>query len=256
MRSLDDDIKSASTSTVITLFPDICPDYLKEKSEELAYDHQSIVGHILDQVDSGIPYPKRAGLKRKRQSSTSSGLDDAHLDKVREDEAAFRFGNDDRRQQKKPGEYVQMAKTLIQQMFVLLPQKCITPVLDRHGNCLFPAVLDLDTQIADTAPEALPFKLKKTKTKLLSEYSPESLEDTILGAKSAPKKEALEEYRAAVTVCQTRKERRQRERQREQDEETNFQTARGEGTVKDCECCYAEFALNRMIHCDGTMLHV
>ncbi|EFX06015.1 ring finger protein [Grosmannia clavigera kw1407] len=256
MRTLEDEIRSASTSTVLTLFPDICPDYLKEKSEELAYDHESIVGHILDQVEKGFPYPKRAGLKRKRQSSSSGhSLDEEHQKKIQEDEAVLKFNSDDRRQLKKPAEYVQISKTLIQQMFVFVPQKDIATILGTHGNCLFPAILELEATMAETSPEALPFKLKKTKTKKLPEYSPESLDGTILVTRSAPKKDALEEYRAAVAICQQREEKRKQRKQLDLEEERNFQNAQTEGTIKDCECCYGEFALNRMIHCDGTLFH-
>jgi E3 ubiquitin-protein ligase RNF216 len=40
-----------------------------------------------------------------------------------------------------------------------------------------------------------------------------------------------------------------------QTEIENFEKARLEGATAECGCCFDEFALNRMVHCDGSTFH-
>ncbi|OAA57067.1 ring finger protein [Niveomyces insectorum RCEF 264] len=283
--NFENDVKSACTAAVLALFPDICPDFLQEKSQQLAYDYESIVSHILDQADNGAHYPRRPTLKRKRHSSNASrlslrgaasaqagskasgsggGADSGEGDRVEDEDkedddeerkAVEKFGAAGRRQMPKSSVYLQISRTLFQQAFVYVPHKQIVSILAKNENCLLPAILDLDTQIATKSPAELPFQLKKTKTKQLAEYTVERLPGTIQCAVAPGKKEALEEYQTALMIRQIRKAKRDAQRQQEWDEAENFRQAQLDGTVKDCECCYGDFAMNRMVHCDGVMLH-
>jgi len=55
---------------VLSLFPDICSDYLQQVAAEHQWDPQRTITHILDQQDDNLPYPtKKQSLKRKRQES-------------------------------------------------------------------------------------------------------------------------------------------------------------------------------------------
>lgn len=271
--SYEENVKNACTVAVLSLFPDICPEYLQETSESLAYDYESVVSHILDKIDDGPSYPRRSGLKRKRQPSAAIAagddaakeaansnldfIDDNSLDaKERADRAIRIFGSDERREKIKPSLYITTARTLLQQAYPFVPHKHVTSHLLEHRNCLLPALLDLDSHIVDKGPMGLAFVFKKTKTKLNPVYSLESLPGTIRIEESAIKKEALEEYLAALKVRQLRKAKREEEKQQEIKEAANVRQAQRDGTIKECECCYGDFPMNRMVHCNASSLHV
>ncbi len=262
---------------ILTLFPEICPKFLQELSESSNYDYESIVSHILDKIEDGSNYPRRTVLKRKRQSGSAASVgagsasdkspvvdflengdaDDADVDfEEKADRAVQEFGSQERREKVKSSEYTQLARTLLQQAFVFVPHKTIATFLSDNNECLLPAVLSLDNHIADAGPLGLRFVFKKTKTKQLTEYTLENLPDTIRNAKSPVKKEILQEYLTALKIRQLRKAKREAEKQRENEDKENFRLAKIDGTVKDCECCFSEFAMNRMVHCDGSLLHV
>ncbi|CAK7222439.1 hypothetical protein SBRCBS47491_004864 [Sporothrix bragantina] len=266
----DEDVMTSCTLALLTLFPNICPDYLRETSQSLAYDYESIVSHILDKVDEGKMYPQRSGLKRKRNSndsaddatpqadSSSTGFIDEDNEmnaKEKADRAIQLFGGEERRVKVKSSEYINFARTLIQQAYPFVPHKHIAAHLTTHNNCLLPALLDLDSHIVEKGPLGLSFVFKKTKTKMVPAYALDQLPMAILHELSAVKKEALEEYLAALKIRQLRKVQREAEKQREIEEEANLRQAQRDGTAKECECCFGDFAMNRMVHCDASTLH-
>ncbi|KIH88844.1 ring finger protein [Sporothrix brasiliensis 5110] len=270
--SFEESIKSACTIAVLELFPDICPVYVQETCESLAYDYESVVSHILDKLDDGPSYPRRADLKRKRVTSsvdaTANGvtaatnaftidyIDDSSLSvKEREERAARFFNSDERRSRHMVGAYTPTARTLLQQAYPYVPHKFITTQLTKHGDCLLLALLDLDEHIVHKGPLHLGFVFKKTKTKLNPVYSMESLPGMIRIEESESKKDALEEYLAALKIRQLRKVKRDEERQRELSEAANIEQAKKDGTIKDCECCFGDFPMNRMVHCNASTIH-
>lgn len=62
------DIKNECRQAVLSIFPDICPEYLEDLAIQYAYDHEALISAILDQFEGGKPVPKRVSLKRKRES--------------------------------------------------------------------------------------------------------------------------------------------------------------------------------------------
>lgn len=67
--------------------------------------------------------------------------------------------------------------------------------------------------------------------------------------------EVLRELQAARRLRSKAEARRQMERQAEIEEEKNEQKAIAEGTMAECGCCFGDFPLNRMVHCDSETLH-
>lgn len=63
------DIKAECREAVLMIFPDICPDYLEQLAVQHAYDHEALISAILDLSEKGGPLPRRATLKRKRESA-------------------------------------------------------------------------------------------------------------------------------------------------------------------------------------------
>lgn len=144
------------------------------------------------------------------------------------------------------------------QAFPRVLRKDVYQVLERKHYCLFPAYLELDRLLHENEEEMLPlpFTLKKNSTPQRYQYSRASLDDTIRNAINPQEKGVLEEYRAAIQVCEAREVARKAERQRQREEVENLEKARAEGSTSECGCCFDEFALNRMVHCDGQVFHV
>jgi hypothetical protein len=71
--SIDDDGVESRTNVIVTLlsvFPDICQDYVSELYDTVSPSSDQLVAHILDQTEKGKHYPKskdkQRNLKRKR----------------------------------------------------------------------------------------------------------------------------------------------------------------------------------------------
>jgi len=80
-------------------------------------------------------------------------------------------------------------------------------------------------------------------------------ESQLLDNHSEGARAALKEFRAAKAVVEARAAREAEERRRQQEEIDNMEQAKLNGTITECECCCDEFALNRMIHCNGDSIH-
>ena len=237
---------------VLGLFPDICPDYLSRVSTERGHDYEAVVTHILDQSEDGQSYPKRqrVNLKRKRGDEIHEGEDDPAV------AAALRFDSDDQRSKLKETEYIKMSKQLLQQAFPLLLVRNLYAEFADQGNCLFPTIRALDKKLQDPQAAGPPLEFKKKGVKLLPEYEAEHLDNTIRNTEDEWAKQALEEFKLARLVGDTYQDKKDEERQRAEAEAENLRLAVLEGTAQDCQCCFAECALNRMVHCDGETFHV
>ena len=244
----EEDLKVFCAENVALVFPDICPDYLSGISPAKDYDYEQVIHHILEQLEKGYAYPKRQrlSLKRKRDDEES---DDAAG-------AARRFDNADRRLEPKESEYIKTSKQLLQQAFPMMLTKDLYAAFAEHGNCLYPTVMALDRKLEAAKPGNPPWDFKKKVAKLQSQYAPEALDETIKQTADETVKLALEEFKAVGLVRKAQQDKLDAERHREEEEAANLAIAVAEGTAKDCECCFTECAMNRMIHCEGQTLHV
>lgn len=65
-----DEAKRACVTTVLDVFPGICPDFLDKTAAKFQYNQDKTIEDILGLVEDGKPYPKRFYfkiLKRKRE---------------------------------------------------------------------------------------------------------------------------------------------------------------------------------------------
>lgn len=130
----------------------------------------------------------------------------------------------------------------------------------QHGQLLFPTFLALHKTLKEWDDQNPPYR-KKTRVNKKFGDSPieDTLDERILSAgrvNDNGKREALEEFRAARAVKQKEVDEAENVRRKEQEELDNFELSRIEGNTADCGCCFTEFALNRMVHCDSSVLHV
>jgi TRIAD3 protein (E3 ubiquitin-protein ligase RNF216) len=63
--------------------------------------------------------------------------------------------------------------------------------------------------------------------------------------------EILRELQAARRIRKKAEAKVRAERQAEIDEEENARRAEAEGTMSECGCCFGDYPLNRMVHCDS-----
>lgn len=145
---------------------------------------------------------------------------------------------------------------LLQQSFPQLYMDDVRKTLDRHYKCLYPTYLALNKVMVEWDPRNPPFRTKTRVSKPPRAYNLNAIDEAIRNALDGGEREALEEFRAARAIQQKQRAQAEEEKRKEQKERENFEISKIEGNIADCGCCFVEYAMNRMVHCDGEMLHV
>jgi TRIAD3 protein (E3 ubiquitin-protein ligase RNF216) len=241
-----DNAQETCREAVLAIFPDICLDYLNRLAGENQYAHDSIVSQILDDVENGMPYPKRAraALKRKRLDS------DDDEDEV--EEHIKKFDNPARRLEPKNDTYHKLAKKLTLHEFPMISPADALRVLEENDRCLFPAFLALRKSIDE---QNISLVEKRRETRSNTAWQNINLADTIANTKSRTEKGILEELQAARAAMKAQSSKAAAERQKVQDELDNLEQAKTDGSMSECQCCCEDAPLNRMVHCNGKTLH-
>lgn len=63
-------------------------------------------------------------------------------------------------------------------------------------------------------------------------------------------------YSPSITSCANRSAKRRKIEETKQAEEANFQQAKMDNQMGECQCCFTEYPLNRMISCSGEDMHL
>lgn len=125
----------------------------------------------------------------------------------------------------------------------------------QNSSCLYPTYLAIDKALSEWDPNHPPFNLK-SRHKNAEYLSLDEIDRRIQQSTITNEREVLEEFRAARALqLKTRDEAAEKERVRKL-EEDNFDKSKADGDTTECGCCFGEYALNRMVHCDGDLLHV
>jgi TRIAD3 protein (E3 ubiquitin-protein ligase RNF216) len=129
-----------------------------------------------------------------------------------------------------------------------------TLVLSQHR--LFHAYRVLEEAQRTFNNENPPYnKLKKARHSA-THYNNENLAAAITANTTDPERvEVFRELQAARMVRRKADQERLAERQAEIEEEINLKRSEAEGTMSECGCCFGDYPLNRMVHCDGDTLH-
>ncbi|KAM5375248.1 hypothetical protein ACJZ2D_006077 [Fusarium nematophilum] len=136
--------------------------------------------------------------------------------------------------------------------------KAIQQFLAQHGQLLLPTFLAIDdalVQACNGGPE-VPWKDKKWPSPLPKRYSPHHIARSIAFPQDDAELELMEELQAARLVMASMSRARQAETDAKRAELWNFEAAKARGEVAECECCFAEAPLNRLVHCDGEHVHL
>ncbi|RBR17890.1 uncharacterized protein FIESC28_06329 [Fusarium coffeatum] len=235
---------------VTALFPDICLQSLTSIAEPLEFIPQAVINHIIDLLESGKTYPKREQAsqalgKRKRDDSEQ---DDDLAETVLQ--AKRLYVPKDREQPRLGFKDPHFVKHMIAGDFPFVPMKVIQHVLSKNNSLLFPTYLALN-DIIEEAGEPIPFNwaYKKRPSVMPPKYKEANIDESIRSADRSLERERgeaelMEELKAARAT-----------RRHARIEQQNFDEARSRGEIKECECCFGDFAENRLVHCNGGDIH-
>ncbi|KAI1648706.1 uncharacterized protein F4817DRAFT_314665 [Daldinia loculata] len=253
---------------VKSVFPDICPTYLDQIVAENKYDSDFTIGAILDRQEKGEKYPVRSrDLKRKRAEDDNSDVEDGPDD---EDEEARKAENavitatrkkleqvDYRVTTVKKSCYTDMAKNFLASEYVEIyffpkvPIPVIKNLLRANGGSIFETYTKMDEAIRNWDNARPPWTEKRRASRTIVSFLPVRIENLDMSEYNDDQKAAIDELRAARDL----KTIKDAEVARKAEEEKNFAHAKSIGEVVECGCCFDEFPLNRMIHCDGEDVH-
>lgn len=133
----------------------------------------------------------------------------------------------------------------------------IDSVLSASKYHLYPAYRTLEKAERKWVPEAPVYQKLKQSRKLNRFYQADAAEAALHSAATTPDlMQTLLELKAARAARKRADEKEAAERKHAQAEKENEEHARLHGTMEDCGCCYGEYPLNRMVHCNSeTEIH-
>jgi len=97
-------------------------------------------------------------------------------------------------------------------------------------------------------------KLKNTRKKM-KHYTKDNIDVYIKAAATDNEREIYEELVASWRLRDKGEAKRHEESLQEAIEQENVRKAEAEGTMAECGCCFGNFPLNRMVHCDADPMH-
>ncbi|KAF7947976.1 hypothetical protein EAE96_009045 [Botrytis aclada] len=227
---------------VVAVFPEICRDHVAGLYENVSYTSDRLIAHILDQADTGTPYPKakdvQKQLKRKRVLTEEE-------EAIQKYEAAGRVVG--------PGFYVErtLIRSILSFEFPVIPLTFIDETLRSTGHRLFSAYRTLEEADRTFDANNPPYRRIKTPRKMPHEYRDGRIEEAIQKNESPEKTETLRELLVCRKIRKTADSRRRAEQEAILAEEENIRKAEAEGTMSECCCCYSDYPLNRMVHCNN-----
>ncbi|TQN74041.1 E3 ubiquitin-protein ligase [Colletotrichum shisoi] len=198
-----DEAKRACLTTVLDVFPGICPDFLDKTAAKFQYNPDKTIEDILGLVEDGKPYPKRfyfKTLKRKRE-----GPEDP------DDEATILHTyNYPGRMKESAREYIVMAKKLLKQEFPSATMSSILKIFASKDNQLLPAYMAVDAAMKENqwSPGRVYVNIayKKSPTSTDPQYEGVRLDNTIQLTNNPEEKRALQELQAVRKLLLKRKE--------------------------------------------------
>lgn len=277
LADVSDETKSQCRINVLELFCDMDPDHLSRVCEQGRWIPEDIIRQVVNDMEDDNPYPKiqKLSLKRKR---------DDKEDATTPESEAKKWDNVGRRNQARDpkSSYTRMrsvfspymikscrclsislcvtlilfSHSILQQFFPQLYVENLKSFMSLNGGILYPTYLLLSKATAK-GDEANPlFRKKKGRVPRTPPLLAGILDERIRDCRNDGEREALQEVRAARIAEQIEAAGAIEARRKEKQELENFETAKAEGTIADCGCCFVEYAINRMVHCDGEEVHV
>ncbi|CZT51849.1 uncharacterized protein RSE6_13058 [Rhynchosporium secalis] len=240
--------------SILTVFPGICGEYVSELYESISQSSATLIAHILDKMDKGSAYPS---AKEKQQKKRKREVDE-------DTEAARRYGALDRVIPNAPGGIRSFISKILSCEFPLTSMVFINATLEQTGYRLFSAHQVLEEAERTWTRENPSYqRLKKPRKdeglytdKVIADYLADpTINQQAAGIVDHEKTEVFQELQAARRIRSKADAQRVAELQAEIAEEENVAKAEAEGTMGECQCCWCDYPLNRMVHCDSETLH-
>lgn len=151
-------------------------------------------------------------------------------------------------------------RSLVSKDFPETPMNFIDTALNQSGYRLFSTYRVLDEAHRTYDIRRPPYNKIKYQRKIEDEYKDTNLEGTIhrmmQNVHQTQEVEILRELQAARRIRKKAEAKREADLQAEIEEEKNVRKAEAEGTMSECGCCFGDYPLNRMVHCDnGEVMH-
>ncbi|KXX77262.1 Protein ariadne-1 [Madurella mycetomatis] len=234
--SSEEDGRTECRDYALGCFPDMCPEYLEKVAAEHQWVTEDLIYYLLDEQEKGHTYPKRSRpLKRKLPDPEEGAAEEARKKFVAEDPRRAGKG------QHYFKSYIKAAKSLLKGSFPQLYVLDIEKLLKENHYSVYPTYLALDKACSSGDPK---FRFKSKKAN-----SGSSPPDTAGDGADEAENDAWKAFCAARDLCQS-------VAAKEKAEAENWQRAKDEGNIVDCGCCYSEFPLNKMVHCNGDVAHL
>ncbi|KAK5987997.1 E3 ubiquitin-protein ligase-like protein [Cladobotryum mycophilum] len=236
---------------VTSVFPDICPDYLRNLASKHGFDAPTVISIIVDQEEDRKPYPRRVknnALKRKR--------DDGKVPEAEALRIQSKYDNPERRAKPVSSAQAQEVELILKKDFYFIPAKVTKNKMTESKQLLLPAYLAL-------------FQIACEEDLGVSKWMPLHMKNQICRQRAAGNSERYEannpdptgdnlaeELMWARSICIAKLDKCLAEKAQEQAENRNYEKAKLRGEIAECECCFLEFALNRLVHCNGETTHL
>ncbi|KAI0872935.1 hypothetical protein GGS24DRAFT_491117 [Hypoxylon argillaceum] len=264
-----EDNEADCKNNALSLFPDICPNYLTQLARQHNCRSGAVISTILDNQDKGENYPTKPGpearsRKRKRSRSGESNGSTHHPIDESDDEGEdgdcnpasvrsikLQIATSEYAVNKASPQYASLARTLISQDFPRVPQNTIRTLLLENQRSVFETYIMMDEKLRNQNNAEVPWKEKKSPTKINHQFTPNGLLTLDLSKYKTAERAALAEFTAARKVRAVRNAKVTAEAE----ELDNFHRAQIEGQTTDCGICFEECPLNRMVQCEGETMH-
>ncbi|GAB1319592.1 Ring finger [Madurella fahalii] len=235
-RNSEEDEQAECREYALGCFPDICPEYLNKVAAERQWVAADLIDYLLDEQENGRSYPKRCRpLKRKLPEPDEDEADEARKKFVAEDPRRAGKGHHYFKR------YTKAAKSLLKCSFPQFYVLDIERLLKENHYRVYPTYVALDKACSSSDPK-FRFKSKRANAKSSRPDPAEPVGD------DEAENDAWKAFCAARDFCQS-------VAAKEKAEAENWQRAKDEGTLLDCGCCYSEFPLNTMVHCNSDVAH-
>ncbi|KAI0013027.1 hypothetical protein F4779DRAFT_625475 [Xylariaceae sp. FL0662B] len=253
---LETDNKIVCKDSVLSVFSNICPAYLEEISSLHAYNPDAVISTILDRQESGWKYPVRLHSNRLKRKRSESVVEDQNDDKGEGDPDVVRditaqIAKPDYAQKLTSSKYREMAKNLLCQDFPLVPILSVRNLLLNNGHSLFKTYTAMDEAVRNWDDANPLWKEKKAPSRLVDDFSPDHLSNLDMSIYAPEEQAAFAELRAARALRAVK----DAKLAAESEEAANFIRAKREGRISECGCCFEEYPLDRMVHCNGETVH-
>ncbi|RSM05506.1 hypothetical protein CEP52_006268 [Fusarium oligoseptatum] len=216
------------------------------------FEHNAkrVIDHIKTQQNLGNEYPRK-------QTELTTKLEEGSV----EDQWAQKqrlFADPNRPAERAGSPAYEMTQTMLAGDFPYVPMKSLVEILSNHKNHLYPTYIATMEIVSNNmfkgAP--LPWVGKTCPSPLAKRYEGETLVGTLSSSRDPTEHSLILELLLSRLVKGQQSLRLFMQLNIRSRDIISLQQTMASGRVHECESCFAEYPLNRLIHCDGHHPHV